>query len=101
MAKTELGCQVLQGKGHFAEFAQFIRQHGLENEDNDLITKLKSILWAVVCVVKGAKSGYMHSLVSQGNIGATDRGLPFLEEAEVIPTVLEIAEQSLITSVRG
>jgi len=83
MAKTELGCQVLQGKGHFTEFVQFIRQHGLESEDNDLITKLKSILWAV------------------GNIGATDRGLPFLEEADIIPTVLEIAEQSLITSVRG
>jgi hypothetical protein len=48
MAKTELGCQVLQEKGHFAEFAQFIRQHSREYEDNDIIMKLKSILWAVV-----------------------------------------------------
>lgn len=48
MAKTELGCQVLTEKGHFAEFAHFIRQHGLEHEDFDLILKLKSILWAVV-----------------------------------------------------
>lgn len=48
MAKTELGCQVLSDKGHFAEFAHFIRQHGLESEDFDLITKLKSVLWAVV-----------------------------------------------------
>jgi len=48
MAKTELGCQVLQEKGHFSEFAQFIRQHSHENEDMDLILKLKSILWAVV-----------------------------------------------------
>lgn len=48
MAKTELGCQVLSDKGHFAEFAHFIRQHGLESEDQDVIVKLKSVLWAVV-----------------------------------------------------
>ena len=48
MAKTELGCEVLQEKGHFAEFAHFIRRHGLESEDRDLILKLKSVLWAVV-----------------------------------------------------
>ena len=48
MAKTELGCQVLQQKGHFSEFAQFIKKHGLEQEDPDIILKLKSILWAVV-----------------------------------------------------
>lgn len=48
MAKTELGCQVLHQKGHFGEFAQFIKKHGLEQEDPDLILKLKSILWAVV-----------------------------------------------------
>jgi rapamycin-insensitive companion of mTOR len=48
MSKTELGCQVLNEKGHFAEFSHFIRQHGLESEDSDLILKLKSILWAVV-----------------------------------------------------
>ena len=48
MAKTELGYQVLQEKGHFAEFSDFIRQHGLESVDHDLIMKLKSVLWAVV-----------------------------------------------------
>ncbi|KAG9227446.1 hypothetical protein PTI98_010973 [Pleurotus ostreatus] len=83
MAKTELGCQVFQDKGHFADFAHFIRQHSHESEDSELILKLKSILWAV------------------GNIGATEGGLPFLEEQEVIPTILEIAEESPIPSVRG
>ena len=48
MAKTELGCQVLHEKGHFPEFALFIRQHGHEKEDPELILKLKSILWTVV-----------------------------------------------------
>ncbi|KIK69496.1 hypothetical protein GYMLUDRAFT_33864 [Collybiopsis luxurians FD-317 M1] len=83
MAKTELGCHILQEKGHFAEFALFIRQHGHESEDPELIMKLKSVLWAV------------------GNIGATEGGLPFLEEEEIIPAVLSIANESLIPSVRG
>ncbi|KAF9475644.1 hypothetical protein BDN70DRAFT_883456 [Pholiota conissans] len=83
MAKTELGCQVLQEKGHFIEFSQFIRQHSEESEDIDLILKLKSILWAV------------------GNIGATEGGLHFCEEEEIIPAILKIAENSLIPSVRG
>ena len=48
MAKTELGCQVLQQKGHFSEFAHFVKKHGLEQEDPDIIMKLKSIIWAVV-----------------------------------------------------
>ncbi|KAF8503219.1 Rapamycin-insensitive companion of mTOR, N-term-domain-containing protein [Hysterangium stoloniferum] len=83
MAKTEMGCQVLTEKGHFAEFAHFIRQHGLESGDFDLILKLKSVLWAV------------------GNIGATDRGLPFMEEEDLIPSITQIARESPILSVRG
>ncbi|KAH7885334.1 Rapamycin-insensitive companion of mTOR, N-term-domain-containing protein [Phlebopus sp. FC_14] len=83
MSKTELGCQVLSERGHFTEFSHFIRQHGLESEDLELILKLKSILWAV------------------GNVGATEGGLPFLEEEDIIPSILEIAEHSLIPSVRG
>lgn len=83
MAKTELGCQILQEKGHFTEFSQFIRKHSHESEDTELIMKLKSILWAV------------------GNVGATEGGLPFLEEEEIIPAVLKIAEESPIPSIRG
>jgi len=83
LAKTELGCQVLQESGHFTEFAHFIRQHGLESDDFDIIAKLKSILWTV------------------GNIGSSSGGLPFLEEEEIIPIVIEIAESSLVLSVRG
>jgi rapamycin-insensitive companion of mTOR len=48
MAKTALGCKVLEEKGHFPEFAHFIRQHGLECADFEIINKLKSVLWAVV-----------------------------------------------------
>jgi rapamycin-insensitive companion of mTOR len=51
MARTELGCQVLHDSRHLAEFAHFIRQHGLEGEDSELILKLKSVLWAVVSLL--------------------------------------------------
>ncbi|KIO29376.1 hypothetical protein M407DRAFT_70503 [Tulasnella calospora MUT 4182] len=83
IAKTELGCQVLSDKGHFAEFAHVMRQHGMESDDLDLIVKLKSVLWAV------------------GNIGAALGGLPFLEEEGIIPNILDIAETSQVLSVRG
>jgi len=83
MAKTEFGCQILHERGHFPEFALFIRQHGHENEDPELILKLKSILWTV------------------GNIGSSAGGLPFLEDEDIIPVILEIAEQSQVLSVRG
>lgn len=83
MAKTDLGCQILQEKGHFTEFVDFIRTHGHECDDSVMIMKLKSILWAV------------------GNIGSTEGGLPFLEENDIVPTILEIAETSAVPSVRG
>ncbi|EKM79491.1 hypothetical protein AGABI1DRAFT_120880 [Agaricus bisporus var. burnettii JB137-S8] len=83
MVKTDIGCQILQEKGHFKEFSQVIRQHNLEAEDMELIMRLKSILWAV------------------GNVGSTEGGLPFLEEENIIPVILETAEQSPIPSVRG
>lgn len=83
LVKTELGCQVLQEKGHFSDFVQLIRMHGHESEDPDMIIKLKSVLWAV------------------GNIGASEGGLHFLEEEEVIADILDILDQSPIPSVRG
>jgi hypothetical protein len=51
MAKTELGCRVLAEKGHIPEFVQFINKHGLESDDEEIILKLKSALWAVVCAL--------------------------------------------------
>ena len=39
--------------------------------------------------------------IIQGHIGAGERGLHFLEEEEIIPTILEIAEASPIPALRG
>lgn len=48
LVRTEEGCQILEDSGHFPEFADFIREHGLEDFDSEIIAKLKSVLWAVV-----------------------------------------------------
>lgn len=37
----------------------------------------------------------------QGNIGAADGGLPFLEEEEIVEQIVEIAEGSSVLSIRG
>lgn len=100
MAKTALGCKVLEEKGHFPEFAHFIRQHGLESEDFEIINKLKSVLWAVVSIIRPRVLSITHVL-AKGNIGATTGGLPFLEEEDIIRDIVEIAGKSEILSVRG
>ncbi|TIB81103.1 hypothetical protein E3Q22_01432 [Wallemia mellicola] len=83
LTKTYEGCELLAEKGHFGEFAEFIRRHGLENRDGDLINKLKSVLWAV------------------GTIGSTPHGLPFLEDEKIIGNIVRIAEQSEFISLKG
>ena len=83
LAKTPEGCAVLEQKGHFAEFAHFIRVHGGEEEDVEVINKVKSTLWAV------------------GNIGATEGGLPFLEREGLVASIAEVARSSTVFSLRG
>jgi len=39
--------------------------------------------------------------VNKGNIGATEGGLPMLEEEDMVGTIVQIAAQSLVLSVRG
>lgn len=83
LTKTDEGCQLLREKGHFREFANFIREHGMERRDNKIISKLKSILWAV------------------GNIGASKSGLHFLEEEDIVKDIVHIAENSAVLSLKG
>ncbi|KAL1921894.1 uncharacterized protein VTP21DRAFT_10536 [Calcarisporiella thermophila] len=83
LTKTAEGCQLLREKGHFHVFAEYIREWGMESQDMEAVQKLKSILWAV------------------GNIGSTKDGLPFLEEEDVIRSIVEIAEKSEVLSLKG
>ncbi|KAI5479428.1 cytosolic regulator Pianissimo [Pseudohyphozyma bogoriensis] len=83
LVKTPEGCEILADSGHFPLFADFIQQHGLEDEDVEVISKLKSVLWAV------------------GHVGASPGGLPFLEDEYIVQSIVEIAEDSPVYSLRG
>lgn len=80
---TEDGCQLLQSKRHFQNFVYYIRENKYEDEDVEILTKLKGCLWAV------------------GNICSNPLGTPFLEESRVIDDISQIVRCSLIYSLRG
>ncbi|KAK4687008.1 rapamycin-insensitive companion of mTOR, partial [Tremellales sp. Uapishka_1] len=83
LTKTKEGCQLLKDKGLVAEFAEIVRLHGMESNDQAVMTNVKSVLWAL------------------GNIGSTEGGLPFLEDEEIIEVIIEIAEQSPVLTMKG
>lgn len=83
LARTSEGCVLLREKGHFDQFAWFIQKHGLEDDDLEIVTKVKGCLWAV------------------GNIGSMPFGAPFLDEANIVESIVKIAEQSPVLTLKG
>jgi rapamycin-insensitive companion of mTOR len=83
LARTEEGCRLLRQSGHFYEFASTIRDFSLDDDDFESLVKVKGSLWAV------------------GNIGSMDLGVPFLEEDDIVQTIIRIAEGAKVLSVRG
>ncbi|KAF3940113.1 hypothetical protein ABW19_dt0207420 [Dactylella cylindrospora] len=83
LAKTTEGCRLLQEKGHFEEFAMFVRENADECEDVEIVTKVKGCLWAI------------------GNIGSLPSGAPFLEESDIVDKIVYIAENSSVLSLKG
>ncbi|KAI5778923.1 Rapamycin-insensitive companion of mTOR, N-term-domain-containing protein [Geopyxis carbonaria] len=83
LARTSEGCKLLQEKGHFKEFAWFIKENGQEHEDHEIVTKVKGCLWAV------------------GNIGSMPFGAPFLDEADIVESIIKIAETSQVLTLKG
>ena len=83
LTKTAEGCRILEEKGHFDEFTQFIVACKDKDEDLEIIVKLKSCLWAV------------------GNVGANDGGVPFLEKSGIVTDIVYIAERSSVIGLKG
>lgn len=83
LARTQEGCKLLRQSGHFYEFSSTIRDFRLDEEDAEVLTKVKGCLWAV------------------GNIGSMDLGASFLEEADVVTAVVRIAQGAEVMSMRG
>lgn len=83
LARTAEGCKLLRQSGHFNEFASSIRDFSLDEEDPEILMKVKGCLWAV------------------GNVGSMELGAPFLEETEVVQWIVRIAEGAEVMTVKG
>jgi len=83
LIKSKEGSDFLREKGHFKEFANYIRKYGMKNLNRKKLLKLKSILWAV------------------GNIGSSKSGITFLLEEDIIKNIVEIAEKSKVLTLKG
>jgi len=84
LTKTPQGCSLLERKGHFKHFVDFIRTYCNKNiMSTSKILKLKSVLWAV------------------GHIGSTKNGISFLIEEGIIKHIIRLAENSTILSIKG
>lgn len=83
LARTREGCALLALKGHFEEFALFIKEHKDERQDIEIVTKVKGCLWAV------------------GNIGSMPLGAPFLDTGDIVGPIVDIAENSQVLTLKG
>ncbi len=83
LTRTHEGCKLLSDKGHFDEFATTIRDHGMQYEDSELVTKVKGCMWAV------------------GNVGSMELGGPFLESCDAVEQIVKIAQGHEVMSLRG
>lgn len=59
LARTREGCKLLEQSGHFYDFASTIREFKLDEEDPEVLLKVKGSLWAV------------------GNVGSMELSAPF------------------------
>ncbi|KAF7509182.1 hypothetical protein GJ744_008242 [Endocarpon pusillum] len=83
LARTEEGCRLLEKSGHFNDFASVVRDFELDEEDDETLTKVKGCLWAI------------------GNVGSMELGATFLEETEIVGSIVRIAEGAEVMSLRG
>lgn len=83
LTRTSEGCSLLKASGHFEDFVSTIQAFWSENEDSEIMLKVKGCLWAV------------------GNIGSMDLGAPFIEDSDVVSWIVKITESSKVMSMRG
>lgn len=99
LTKTPEGCLLLRHRGIVSDFAEIVRLHGMEANDQTILTNVKSVLWALVSLRRSIRLLWL--ILVQGSIGSTVGGLPFLEDEEIIEVIIEIAEHSPVLTMRG
>ena len=83
LTRTVEGCNLLRESGHFDVFVSTIQDHWSENEDAEVMLKIKGCLWAV------------------GNVGSMELSAPFLEETNAVELIIKIATSSEVMTMRG
>ncbi|KAK9477400.1 Rapamycin-insensitive companion of mTOR, N-term-domain-containing protein [Lipomyces japonicus] len=83
LVRTREGCELLRKADHVRKFADYVRAHAMEDHDLQVIRMLKGCLWAI------------------GNVGSLPLGVPFLEEMNIIETIVNIANLSPVWSLKG
>ncbi|KAK9469902.1 Rapamycin-insensitive companion of mTOR, N-term-domain-containing protein [Lipomyces arxii] len=83
LVRTNEGCKLLRQKDHLRYFVEYINTHADEQDDREVLKKLKGCIWAI------------------GNIGSLEYGAPFLEDSNVTETIVHIANHSTVWSLRG
>ncbi|KAL4948966.1 Rapamycin-insensitive companion of mTOR, N-term-domain-containing protein [Aspergillus filifer] len=82
LARTAEGCKLLEQSGHFHEFSGTISDFQLNEEDHEVLLRVKGCLWAV------------------GNVGSMELGAPFLS-LELVQDIVKIAECAEVLTMRG
>ncbi|KAK9241305.1 Rapamycin-insensitive companion of mTOR, N-term-domain-containing protein [Lipomyces kononenkoae] len=83
LVRSREGIALLKQKDHVRHFTDYIKDHCQETEDPAILRKLKGCIWAV------------------SNIGSLEFGVPFLEETNIVETIVDIANSSQIWSLKG
>ena len=83
LTRTVEGCKLLNDSGHFDSFVATIQDSWSENDDPEVMLKVKGCLWAV------------------GNVGSMELGAAFLEKTDVVALVVQIATKSEVMTMRG
>jgi hypothetical protein len=98
LTKTEMGCDLIRRKQVFAQFANGIRNHQTLLESPESLLILKGYLWAVV---RFLVTIIRFINMKQGHIGASSKGLMFLEEEKIVEDIVYLAQSSAVLSLKG
>ncbi|KAI1907621.1 hypothetical protein LOZ61_006039 [Ophidiomyces ophidiicola] len=83
LARTKEGCRLLADSGQFDEFVATIEDYNLQEEDPEVLQRVKGALWAV------------------GHLGSMELSAQFFEGSPVFDRIIQIAEEAAVLTMRG
>ncbi|EEP76742.1 conserved hypothetical protein [Uncinocarpus reesii 1704] len=83
LARTKEGCRLLADSGQFEEFVSTIQDYDLQEEDPEVLQRVKGALWAV------------------GHLGSMELSAQFFEGSPVFGLIVQIAERAAMLTMRG